>query len=126
MIAFNEYVPEWERGYLAALLHESLAIPGVHLSLQVVGSENGEYEVERTQDAQQIAMEMSQGDDDVLLLEAKDEVSGKYHFVGQFYLIYNNGSKGDPEVVVADYSYPPHNEATMDLICEKARGRANL
>lgn len=126
MIAFSEYVPVWERNYLTALLKESLAIPGMHLSLAVIGGENGEYEVRRTQDAQQVAMVMALGDGDLLVLEAKDEVSGKHQFVGTFMLIYNNGSQGDPEVVVADYNYTRPNEATMDLICEKARVRANL
>ncbi len=33
------------------------------------------------------------------------DVDGKRERVGSFYLIYNNGSEGDPMVVISDYGW---------------------
>ncbi len=95
MTAYSEYVPVHERPVITALLTKLIEAG------KVITVDDGEEDVvEKTNKIPEIRPELAgTGEDRIYYCDPNDE---KYD--GYFYLIYNNGSEGDPMVVIADYT----------------------
>ncbi len=100
-----------ERPVLQALVNLALVDPGNTVSVNIAGEY--EYEIEDSQDPQEILSNMALGDEDEFQVKDKD---GNY--MGWFYLIYNNGSDHDPMVVISDYSCSDYSEGIWNTLNE--------
>jgi hypothetical protein len=88
------YVPKHERPVLSALINASLE-GGNLLSVH----DGEEYVVKRSTDKALIRSQLGHtGEDSIVVRDADGE------YIGQWSLIYNNGSDGDPVIVICDYT----------------------
>lgn len=88
------YVPKHERPVLSALLTLCL-VGGNKISIH-----NGEeWVVKQSKDPALCRSQLGHSEEDTIRIRSKDGEE-----LGFFYLIYNNGSEGDPMVVISDYS----------------------
>jgi hypothetical protein len=97
--AYSEYVPTWERPVITDLC-KALLGRGYYLAVH-----NGvEYESKRTNKWHSLRPHFgSTGEDALVVWEPQEDGSRKR--LGSFYLIYNNGSEGDPMIVISDYGW---------------------
>jgi hypothetical protein len=93
-MSYSLYVPKHERPVLSALITKALK-HGNTVSLH----DGEEWVVVNSTSINEVRTEMGACEQDNLLIR-----DSKGQTLGQFYLIYNNGSEGDPMVVIADYS----------------------
>jgi len=93
-MSYSKYVPTNERPVLSALI--TAALQGGN-TISVNDSE--EYILKRSTSINAIRSALgSSGEDTVLIRNSAGDQ------LGWFWLIYNNGSDGDPMIVIADYS----------------------
>ena len=118
-LTFSEYIPEWEHPYLAGIIHAAIK-RGYSLSVY----DGEEWTVKHSKDAQEIASALGSTGEDSLAVHAAEH-EGTTKRIGAYWLIYNNGSKGDPEIVVADYTHHD-GDRTMDRILADAKERAGI
>jgi hypothetical protein len=88
------YVPQHERPVLGKLIKWCLE-GGNRISVY----DGEEYVVKRSQSFSDIKCMLGHSGEDVLVV--RDDVGD---YLGEFNLIYSNGSHGDPLVVISDYS----------------------
>ena len=94
--AYDHNVPVWERPYITALLTEILK-DGHTVSVY----DGEEYVIKRTNDLAEITRALGgTGQDTIHVFSADNDLTR----LGYFFLIYNNGSEDDPEIVLCDYS----------------------
>lgn len=93
-MSYSEHVPEHERPVISALLTAALKDGN---TVSVFDCE--EWSIKRSTSIRAIQAVLGATEEDLLVI--LNSAGGK---IGQFYLIYNNGSVGDPMVVIADYS----------------------
>ena len=91
---YSDYVPKNERPVLSALI--TAALQGGN-TISVYDSE--EYVLKRSRSLGAIRAALGGAGEDQLLIRNSDGDQ-----LGWFYLIYNNGSEGDPMIVIADYA----------------------
>ena len=85
-MGFSEYVPEHEHAYLRDLINNLLTAGPISVN-------DGEDDIlTESTDANEVSMSLGSTGEDYL------KVKG----LGTVYLIYNNGSEGDPGIVVTD------------------------
>jgi len=89
-----EYAPEWERPMISKLIDLCLEAGG---SVTVHDSE--EFILEKCSDKLEIITNLATSGEDTISVHDK---AGECY--GWFLLIYNNGSEGDPMIVIADHS----------------------
>lgn len=93
-MSYSEYVPKHERPVISALITAAL-VDGNTIS--VFDSE--EYVVKRSTSINAIRSELGGSGEDQLVIR---NLAGEQ--IGWFWLIYDNGSEGDPVIVIADYT----------------------
>lgn len=108
-MSYSEYMPKHERPVVSMLIREALAA-GYTISV----NDGEEWTVKRSTSGSDIREALCTAEDDTLLLRDSE---GKK--VGHFWLIYNNGSEGDPIIVITDYSATPECEEIYRKLSEK-------
>ena len=88
MYAYSEYVPKNERPVISALI-QAILDQGFKISV----SDTEENVIEDSTHLGAIRASLGGSGEDYINFEG-----------GYFYLIYNNGSEGDPMIVIADYT----------------------
>ena len=104
-MSYSEYVPKHERPVISALLTMALKDGN---TVSVFDGE--EYVIKRGTSINAIRSELGAAEEDWLTVRNSDG-----EWLGCFYLIYNNGSEGDPMVVIADCSANEY----CDKICSE-------
>jgi hypothetical protein len=85
--SYSEYLPTHERTVVTALLTALID------SGQVITINDGEEDIVTSDKLAELRPELASTGEDYIQFEG-----------GYFYLIYNNGSEGDPMIVITDYS----------------------
>jgi beta-xylosidase len=111
MIASNrlKHAPEWEKPLLRMLVR--LALKMGH-SVSVHNGE--EYEVKCSTSFGEVLEGMTSTGEDTILIHDDEGFD-----LGRFYLIYNNGSEGDPMIVICDYTCTDITETIYKLLSRK-------
>ena len=105
-----KYVPERERPVLSTIIN--LAIDKGYL-LSVFDSE--EYVVKRSNDAALVRSQLGHtGEDTLIVRDSEGEALGTFSF------IYDNGSEGDPMVVICDYGWYEGTEEKIEELYKAA------
>jgi hypothetical protein len=107
------YVPKHERPVLSALIKAHLD-RGHTLSIW----DSEEWVVKRSTDAALIRSQLGHTGEDFIRVRDSDG-----NALGGWSLIYNNGSKEDPMVVISDYSYSDETAELFDTICNDLTDR---
>lgn len=93
-MSYSKYVPQNERPVISSLITRCLKNGN---TISVFDSE--EFVLKRSTKINEIRTALGGAGEDQLLIRDSDG-----NRVGMFWLIYNNGSDGDPMIVIADYS----------------------
>lgn len=94
-MTYTADVPKHERPVVTALLTACLA--GGENTISVYDGE--EWSVKRTKSISKITDQLGAAEEDQLVIRNANKEQ-----IGWFWLIYNNGSEGDPVIVIADYT----------------------
>jgi hypothetical protein len=108
-MSYSLYVPKHERPVLSALLTMALK-DGNTVSLH----DGEEWAVRNSTSINEVRTEMGACEEDSLIVRNSDGVP-----IASFILIYNNGSEGDPMVVIADYSNNDFTNAIYNSLFEQ-------
>jgi predicted fused transcriptional regulator/phosphomethylpyrimidine kinase len=108
-MSYSIYVPKHERPVLSALLTMALKDDNT-VSL----CDGEEWVVKRSTSINEVRTEMGAAEEDTLVIR---NVFGDK--LGFFYLIYDNGSEGEPMVVIADYQANEYCESIYRELASK-------
>lgn len=108
-MSYSDYVPQHERPVLTALIKAALVGDN---TISVFDSE--EYVLKRSASLNDIRSALGGAGEDQLVIW---NMAGEQ--IGWFYLIYNNGSDGDPMIVISDYSANDYCESIYRPVSDK-------
>ena len=108
-MSYSQYVPTHERPVISTLIKLALEGGGA-----ISVYDGCEYVLKRSTSAQEVRSALGHAGEDWLRI--RDNAGAA---IGWFYLIYNNGSEGDPLIVICDYSANAFCDAIYSALHDK-------